>query len=377
MKKVVIIQRIIPHYRVDFYDALSSRLASNNIKLEIIYGQESKGTVPKSVKYNRTWAIKITNLYVSFLGKEVVWQPAKKYIDNADLVIVEQANRLLFNYYLLLCGKLFGLKVAFWGHGKNFQSSNNSSFLEGFKRVMSIHSDWWFAYTEKSAQLVELIGFDALKITNVQNSIDTTALKHAKKKVSISQAEEVKGRLGMVSENIAIYCGGLYEEKKIKFLIESCKKVQKNIPDFNIIIIGDGPDSELVVNFSKENQWVHYLGEIIGDERVCYFAISKILLMPGLVGLAVLDSFALEVPMITTDLPIHSPEFEYLYNGFNGIVTKFDVDEYSQAVSSILLDEQCYLTLIAGCKESSEKYTINNMADNYSNGIISALDYID
>ncbi len=376
MKKIVIIQRIIPHYRASFYDALAYRLESNNITLEIIYGQEYPKSVPKSIEYNQVFAKKINNVYFSFLGKEIVWQPAVKFLKDADLIVIEQANRLLLNYCLLLCRKLFGFRLAFWGHGKNFQSKSNSGLSEKFKRLISINADWWFAYTDKSAQLVESIGFDKSKITNVQNSIDTTALKFSKENMTTEQVEEVKIKLGILSENVAIYCGGLYEEKKIDFLLKSCNKIRKKTPDFNVIIIGDGPDSQLVRNFSEENDWVYYLGAITGDERVSFFAISKILLMPGLVGLAVLDSFALEVPMVTTDIPIHSPEFEYLSDGTNALVTKFNVDEYSQVVSDLLLNPLLYSKLVEGCKLSSKQYTVENMANNFSEGIIQALDSI-
>ena len=140
-----------------------------------------------------------------------------------------------------------------------------------------------------------------------------------------------------------------------------------------MIIIGEGPDASLVINFSKQNNWVHYLGAITGDKRVPFFSVSKLLLMPGLVGLVVLDSFALETPMVTTNIPIHSPEFDYLSNGLNGVVTRHDVDEYSQTVADILSNEQKYLALLEGCQTSSEQFTVENMAANFADGLISSL----
>jgi hypothetical protein len=45
---------------------------------------------------------------------------------------------------------------------------------------------------------------------------------------------------------------------------------------------------------------------------VPYFILSKLVLMPGLVGLAVLDASALEVPLVTTAVPYHTPELTTL-----------------------------------------------------------------
>ena len=39
-----------------------------------------------------------------------------------------------------------------------------------------------------------------------------------------------------------------------------------------------------------------------------YLYVSKLLLMPGLVGLSVMDSFVGTCPLVTTDVAVHSPE---------------------------------------------------------------------
>ena len=42
-------------------------------------------------------------------------------------------------------------------------------------------------------------------------------------------------------------------------------------------------------------------------------------LLPGAVGLGVLDSFAFDVPLVTVDLPYHGPEIDYVRDGENGV----------------------------------------------------------
>lgn len=373
MQKVVIVQRIVPHYRIPFFDALEANLASKGVELKLIYGQEYPGSVPKSVVVDRDWAVQIDSRYWHILGQEVVWQPVCRYVKDADLVIVEQANRLLFNYLLLLLRMVRKIKVGFWGHGKNFQSKKYTGPLESLKRLVSVNADWWFAYTGQSARLVEAMGFDPLKITVVKNSIDTSALKLARKAVSDKTVADVKRNLGITGDNIAIYCGGMYEEKKMGFLVEACRRIKGQVPDFNMIFIGDGPDATLVKHCSDENDWIHYLGSITGDKRVPFFCVSKLLLMPGLVGLVVLDSFALKTPMVTTEIPIHSPEFEYLMNGYNGYVTQHNLDSYTKSVSDLLTDDSRYLTLLEGCEVSSDEFSVENMAINFSNGIVASL----
>ena len=371
--RVVIIQRVLPHYRVPFFSVLSAKLAAKNIELLVLYGQEFPGQVPKTVEGNFPWAKLVRNHYFQLFGAELVWQPVFTDSRPSDLVIVEQANRLLVNYLLIL-GRAFRLfKVAFWGHGKNFQSTASHNIKETWKRFYSTNTDWWFCYTQKGADIIKSLDFNAKRITCVDNSIDVTALSSRLDQVNEQEKTATKNSVGFSSDNIGIYCGGMYPDKKIPFLLEACSNIKKLCPDFEMIFIGDGPESNLIEEFADRHQWATYLGKITGTDRVPYFSIAKIFLMPGLVGLSVLDSFAMKVPMITTDIPIHSPEYDYLIHGVNGCVTVHEVSEYAKVAADLLIDEPSLSDLKKGCNRSLDRYSIENMADNFATGIVSCL----
>ena len=229
--------------------------------------------------------------------------------------------------------------------------------------------DWWFTYTRKSAEIVAATGFPSSRITSVNNSIDTLALTEAKDRISDTELEALRLSRGLTGENIAIYCGGMYPDKKIPFLLTACERIRSRIGNFEVLFIGDGPDSESVQQFAERHQWAHYLGSLTGDDKVAYFKLAKVQLLPGLVGLAVLDSFTLGVPMITTDLPIHRPEFDYIQDGYNGVVTTFAVDAYSNQAIRLLEDETWHSKLVEGCLQSATRYSVDNMAINFSEGV--------
>ena len=96
--------------------------------------------------------------------------------------------------------------------------------------------------------------------------------------------------------------------------------------------------------------------------------------MPGLVGLSVVDSFALEIPIVSTDIPIHSPEFSYLEDGANAQIVKYDMQEYSNQVSFLLNNEGTRKKLVEGCKNSGSKYQLKNMIMRFSKSISCILD---
>jgi len=94
--------------------------------------------------------------------------------------------------------------------------------------------------------------------------------------------------------------------------------------------------------------------------------------MPRLVGLAILDSFAMQTPIIATSNPYHGAEFDYLENGINGIITDDNIDDYSNTIIDILKSDK-QIELIEGCKLAAGKYTVENMVENFKRGILSSL----
>ena len=149
------------------------------------------------------------------------------------------------------------------------------------------------------------------------------------------------------------------------------------IPDFELLAIGDGPDQLLVEEAAREHSWVHYLGGVYGAERAPYFAMARAFLMPGLVGLAVVDSFVAAVPMFTTNVPIHSPEIAYLDDGRNGVIVHHDIMTYADAVAEYLQSPVMQQRLIDGCKDSARNFGISRMVERFAVGVQRCLEMCD
>jgi glycosyltransferase involved in cell wall biosynthesis len=384
-KKVLIIHRALHQYRKDFIDLLRKKLDTYGVDLTFVYGK-----YPDSAKKDEVdleWGTYLPSKYVRFRGMELIWQPALPLLDQHDLVIVEQANRNIINYYLMArrffrsrrssSGNSNGRakkmpKLAFWGHGRNLQA-NEKDIRNRFKKFFLHQCDWWFAYTEKVRQELIQSDYPAGHITNVQNAIDTTSLTTYYEATPPETADQLKQELGIQSSHIGIYCGGIYYEKRIPFLIEACDKIREQVPDFHFLVIGSGDDAHLITEAAKTRPWIHFVGPKFGADRVKYFKISSLLLMPGLVGLAILDSFALRTPMVTTEFPYHSPEIEYLKNGINGVITPDTLNDYVAAVVHLLQNEPERQKLLEGCRKSSTKYTVDQMVNNFAEGVVKAL----
>jgi L-malate glycosyltransferase len=373
--RIAILYKSLPQYRRPFFELLRTHLASLHIDLDLIYGQPAPADAAKQDCVDLPWATRIRNTIIPLGNRNAYWQPALALTKNADLVIVEQANKLLTNYALLALRLLGKRRVAFWGHGKDFQSRRRFPLRESIKRHLVRHVDWWFAYNTISAEAVQSAGFPAEKITQVQNAIDTRRLTLSHATVTPAQIVRLRADLAIRGANVCIYAGALYPDKRLDFLLQSADLLRAADPQFELLVLGNGPQAPLIQSAAATRPWLHYVGPKFDSEKVPYFAASKLLLMPGLVGLVVLDSFALETPLVTTAIDYHSPEIEYLRNNKNGlIVSPADSPAaYAAAVAALLADEPRRQALIAGCREAREQYTIEEMVRRFAEGICSAL----
>ncbi len=339
-----------------------------SINFDLFYS--SPRTAPE-VKDELPWA---TSVPIRQVGP-FVWQDVFRLCTDSQLVIVPQQLRHLSSIAIQFSRFSSSRKHAFWGHGKNMSDELLSLPARNFKRWMSVRVDWWFAYNCQACAAVRGLGYPEARTTNVMNAIDTRALVEERRGLDGEKLEALRQDLGIRSRNVAVYTGGLHPLKRIDFLLESAVLIRERVPDFHLIIIGHGTSEEIVANAAQNHPWIHFAGAKHGLQKVPYWAISKVLLMPGGVGLVALDAIALGVPMITTENTLHGPEISYLRNNENGLmVAPGDCQTtYADAVVRILRDEEELARLRQGCLEDSLKYSMEDMVERFTNGVQAAL----
>lgn len=362
---VVVVQEILTEYRVPFFGALHDRLRAEGVELTLVHGFAKGGRARRRDQGALPWAVTTVNRHLPVVPgvKRAVWQPVpRRLLRSADLVVVEQASRHLLNYRLLARYLTSGRpRLVFWGHGRNLQASGSLAgrASERLKRLVSARPYWWLAYTAGSADRVAAIGFPRERITVVQNAVAVTA--------PAMTVERVPDR--------CVYVGSLYPDKRIDFLLEAARRTAERRPGFRLVVIGDGEDRALVERAATSVSWLDYRGSMFGGETAAELERAQLLLMPGLVGLAVVDSFAHECPMVTVDLPTHSPEIEYLENDVNGVCLPRATtpEEYGDAVADLLGDTERMARLRDGCRAAAGRYTLSAMVDNVAVGLLKAL----
>ncbi len=374
MRKVLIAYKYVPQYRAPFFEQLRDKLAEDEIELTLVYGDPTPSEASKKDASRLPWARYLPNHVFMAGGTSLIYQPLLKLSRQFDLIIVEQANRLLVNPLLVLLHRIGLRRVAYWGHGKNFQTREPGP-ARWMKSFLAKNVAWWFAYNETSAKVVMALGYPSKRITRVMNTIDNQKLADDLRSVTGEDVDVLKTRLGIGTKNVCLYIGGMYDLKRLDFLFEALLEIRRRVPDFRMIFLGSGVDKDKVEAFAREHAWCSYEGSRFGREKAAYMKLGKLILMPGLVGLAVIDSFVARLPIVTTALNYHSPEIEYLQSGTNGIMVEAadDALAFAAEVSTLLQDENRLQCLREGCAEAAEMYSMTQMVERFSRGIKEAL----
>ncbi|MFE3659925.1 glycosyltransferase family 4 protein [Streptomyces sp. NPDC059165] len=379
--RITIVQPCIPPYRVPFFRRLATDLHEKlGADLTVAYGSrpcvsrvgndrddcEVKRAVPL---IEHSWRIGGLPVRVRRLGD----LPRR-----SDVVIVEQALQNLETYHLLVRRWLRAARgrsrpaLGMWGLGRNYKQVPFP--MGSAKHFLTRRASWFFAYTQGGATHVASHGFPPDRITVVNNATDTKALVAARNAVTYQQVRTFAENHHLVPGHTALYLGGLHETKRIPFLLEAAAHIVRNMPDFRLLVVGDGPCRPMVEAAAARGDGVVYLGAVHDERRALFGAASQLMLVPGTVGLCAVDSFALGTPVVTTNWHWRSVEFEYLQHGRNALVISGDPRQYAQAVLRTLSDPQRVAQLQQGCASDAHRYTVEQMSARFTQGVAKLLE---
>lgn len=374
--RVAVAMAFIRHYRLPFYERARVLLAERGVDLEVYVGDPEGSRIAASRDFaSLPWFLHVPNRLFRLAGKELWWQPVLGHLRGADLVVVEQASSRLTNYVLLAWQALGGPALAPWGHGVDFRPGRFSTIGEAIKRWLTTRSHWMFTYNPMTVDIVAALGLPRHRITDLENAIDTTELARAADAIDEDDRRRLRAELGIGEGPVAVFCGAMHADKRLPFLLEAAERVRREVPDLHLVLVGDGAEAHHARAADARFDWVHWVGQQLGTDRVAYLDLGDVQLMPGTVGLGVLDSFVTATPMVSSASGRHAPEVAYLDDGRNGrfVADGGDPAVYARAVVEILQDPALLSRLVAGCREDRSRYTIEGMAERFADGVVAAL----
>lgn len=372
MKKVLIAhQSTIPHYRVDFYNALE-KARPHSWNFEVVFD-------PSEIKKKRffqeevnpelfsfpivsthTFSFKYAEKIVSY---QTFWRKAAGY----DLVIVGSALSNI-TYPLCQLHQLAGTKFAVWGHGRNRAVVNPTGYkkiLEIFRSGLVRKADGFFGYTPDIIEYLGSKGVRPQKIFILNNTIDIHKQRYYFEKLQ-RKKESLKENYGLSGKKVLLFVGRCTKNKRLTFLLETFSIIEKYHTNFHMVLIGSGASA--YVNASKNITALESITDL--NKLAPYYVVSEVFVFPGDVGLGPLQALCYDLPVITRHSPTHMPEFAYLSAG-NSVILPQEVtpQAYSQTIIDVCTDTKRLNTIKQGIWPSIQHLTIENMALNFVKGV--------
>ena len=372
-RRVAIVHPWMPQYRVRFFELLRDKLDQAGIDLDLSHGGAPISNANAGDERALDWAValKERTLAVGHRSVELrpLWQPAF----DADLLITEDGLRNADTLRYLQSRKKRGLPTAFWGMARVVHKPVTAIERRAKLKLQS-QVDWYFGYTEGTADWLVRAGFPSDRITPIQNSVDTSEISAARNAVTEERAAQVRSKLGLTKGHTGLFMGALVPRKRLKFLIEACDLVAAQDPHFRLLVAGTGEDEDMAKAAAAERPWLLLQGGVFDPlQKAELAAAADFLAVPGTIGLVSVDSFALQLPIVTTENEWHSVECEYLEAGRNSIFSMNTVEAHAEAISQLVTNSALRDRLAAECARDAAGYSIEEMADRFATGVVAAL----
>lgn len=326
MQKIVFFSNIFPQYRKNIWIKL---LRSCAYDLQIFYDTKAlygiESVNPLEIEGNNANLFKIKNI---LMFKRVVWQSGviKKCLksDFNKAMFLGEMNILSTWIASIIC-LIKKRKIIYWTHGLY----GNEGFIKKYFRLKFLQlADHLLVYENRSKKLLINEGFKTKNISVIYNSLDfETQKKYFQKLESINSKERL--RLFKNNYPTIFFLGRLTKQKKIDLLVKSILKLKKTKSNYNLLIIGDGPEKKKLVSLAdiliNEGQCL-FTGEIFDENEISKLIYnSDLCVSPGNIGLTAIHSLSYGIPVAThDDFSTQMPEAESIVNYENGILFKKD-----------------------------------------------------
>lgn len=369
MKKVIIIQRAIPNYRLPLFRALC---ADNEFEITIGCADYDEGTSTGIPAENYS-GVRQQPLKMYRIGRKLLFQSIVS-LKSYDLVILDTSTNLLsVPVYLFLC-RIKGIPVIGWGKGVPQLLNVRESWLKRtYKKLIISCCRCLIVYGRISKNYYNELGFSHKPMFIAQNSIDTNIFfENFESHKSASQS--LREELNLQDRFIFGYFGKLIARKKVDQIIIAFRKVLEKHSSAVLILAGEGPARP---QLQKEATDLILAGSLIFLGRVPNGEEGKILhLMDAYLnfsqgGLGILEAMATGRTIIST--PEVFPETELLVDDFNCFLSSdFSTGSFSAAMEAAINQRDKAVALgKQACLTVKEKAGIPVM----ENAFISAIRY--
>lgn len=362
MKKILWIEKFVPHYRVDLYNDLFEHYRDNGDQFILCSMKDPPKTGRSGIQgkinlnhifYDNEYKIKLKN-WISY------WQIGLISIIkniNPDIVVFQGHVTNLTSWIAPKITK----KTKFYSFQCGYEY-RKSLLKDKFQYIYLRRFDKHLAYHTGAFKYLLSYHIQKEKIIILHNTINEKKLK----KISRKTAREYLYKKYGVQANskILLFVGVLLKEKNVELLIDIMSYLDN---EYHLIIVGDGPHSGALKLLAKSiNSNILFTGSILINKHY-YFAGSDVFVLPGTGGLALNEALYYGLPILSGYADGSAEDL--VVNAKNG----FRIDHKSPKNIAELIEQIFFCNTLSNMqaysKKLGKKYSFRIYKENIINSI--------
>jgi glycosyltransferase involved in cell wall biosynthesis len=330
-KKVTILTRAwFPNHQI-LFEKIYDILIKYNIELSYVILHPLENNRPWSLEFKIPNPIILNGKHISIFGKEImIGQDVNGMLNyiNPDLLIISSWSEFPLykaKKWAITNGKL----CILWLMGPRVFSWSLTLYIRAFisKRILIMFTkgiDEIFSYGNGVTNaLVEITGFDTKKIVNVRHSVDKNLYSFNSLSEKIFSRKATRDFYKYNNNEIVFgFIGQLIPRKGLIELLSVCKKLWTKGLNFQLFILGNGPQLDEVLSFkSKWSNFITIETKVDASQLKNIYSIFDCVITPSRFDdwcTVINESFHMGVPVVSTHEAYASRDL--IDNGVNGFV---------------------------------------------------------
>lgn len=345
---------------------IATNLNKEKFSLTIIYWKKFEYYKPyleelgvKTIYINtKIWSLK----YIIYVIKTVInekidiihsWFPDEHLIS----VIIKIILRFLYKKRLILVASFQVPFFEKWQHFIRYRIIGNI-----FDKCITC-AKWY------SELLLRKCKIDKNKVITIYNSVD---IKLFSQKLTIEEIKKIKQELNIKENNkLILTIARLSHEKGLDILIKAIATLKQKIENFQLVIVGDGPHKNFLVNLSKKLN-VDDIVSFIGFRKDTYniYQLCDIFVLPSRqepFGIVLVEAMAAKKPIVASKIDGIK---EVVLDGETGfLVEPNNPEKLSETIEKMLTMkiEEVKLMGEKGYNRCQQMFSMEKMVQGYSN----------
>ncbi|NLN89373.1 MAG: glycosyltransferase [candidate division WS1 bacterium] len=363
--RVLVLQTILPHYRVPFFRRLCESQAA---EFTIAFGdarpsdslQSADDTSGVHVRHLRNRHLPRTRAGGSLRWQSGALGPILRR--DIDVVVAEGDLHCLSTLVAFGLCRLRRIPFILWWHGIGPQSLQ---WLNPLRVGWARRASALIFYDPERPKWFTERGIPAEKVFVTWNTVDTDTVASLAAPWSATQRHRI------------LYVGRLIARKKVDLLLGGFEIAVSDLPpDTCLTIVGDGPEADpLRVRASDVGiaDRVEFTGSVTNEAELApYFNTSFVSVSPGYVGLSIIHSMAYGLPMLVADNEPHAPEIVALSPGANGeLFASGDAEALAACLVRMCADQQAMARMSSAARETVARgFSLGRMVRAFEGAVV-------